>query len=158
MPAQTSLRVKFTCWSFVPLLLVVAAAAAPYCLSRGYLAGWFSLQRGFALVCHQDPERSFWIFGAPLAICARCLGIYFGAAIGLLLQASRRIALQFLVIAAALNLLDWLAELLDLHGNWMLMRFVLGFALGAAGALLISSAIDRRGKPMVRDCRLNTAN
>jgi len=29
-------------------------------------------------VCHQMPERSFWLAGAPLAVCARCIGLYAG--------------------------------------------------------------------------------
>jgi uncharacterized membrane protein len=101
----------------------------------------FALQRGFSVVCHQRPERSFWIFGAPVAVCARCLGIYLGAAIGLFFRASRRLAMRLLIAAAALNLLDVATEFGGLHGNWMAVRFALGVALGAAGGLVISSAI-----------------
>ena len=36
-----------------------------------------------SLVCHQRPERSFHVAGAQLPVCARCLGIYAGAAFGL---------------------------------------------------------------------------
>jgi hypothetical protein len=36
-----------------------------------------------AHVCHQRPERSFHLAGAPLPICARCLGLHTGAALGL---------------------------------------------------------------------------
>src|SRR5262245_2115960 len=32
------------------------------------------------LVCHQRPERSFHLFGVQMPVCARCLGIYGGAA------------------------------------------------------------------------------
>ena len=31
-------------------------------------------------ICHQRPERSFHLFAAQLPVCARCLGIYAGAA------------------------------------------------------------------------------
>src|SRR5258708_567289 len=33
------------------------------------------------LICHQRPERSFFLFGAQLPVCARCAGIYAGAAV-----------------------------------------------------------------------------
>lgn len=33
-----------------------------------------------AVVCHQRPERSFRLAGQPMAVCARCLGMYAGAA------------------------------------------------------------------------------
>jgi uncharacterized membrane protein len=41
-----------------------------------YLAG--------SLVCHQQPERSFHRDGAQLPVCARCLGLYVGAGLGVL--------------------------------------------------------------------------
>jgi uncharacterized membrane protein len=33
-----------------------------------------------AAICHQRPERSFHLAAAPLPVCARCAGIYVGAA------------------------------------------------------------------------------
>jgi len=33
-----------------------------------------------SLVCHQRPERSFYIWGHQMPVCARCTGIYAGAA------------------------------------------------------------------------------
>jgi predicted membrane protein DUF2085 len=41
------------------------------------------------LICHQLPARSFHVWGAALPVCARCSGIYLGAAIAALLRASR---------------------------------------------------------------------
>jgi hypothetical protein len=49
--------------------------------------------------------------------------------------------MRLLIAAAALNLLDVATEFGGLHGNWMAVRFALGVALGAAGGLVISSAI-----------------
>jgi uncharacterized membrane protein len=137
-----NLIVRWNSWMLAPIALVVAVLAAPYFLTHGFLPIGFALQRAFALVCHQRPERSFWIFGAPVAVCARSLGIYLGAAIGLLFRTSRRLALQLLSIAATLNLLDVATEFARMHGNWMGVRFALGVALGAAGGLVISSAME----------------
>lgn len=33
-------------------------------------------------VCHQIPARSFHLFGQPLAVCHRCLGLYVGFTLG----------------------------------------------------------------------------
>jgi uncharacterized membrane protein len=136
---RSSLR--WSCWSFLPLALATVVLAVPYLLSHGYVVG-LVVQRAFSLVCHQRPERSFWMFGAPVAVCARCLGIYLGAAIGLLLRTSRSLAMRLLVVGAFVNLLDAAAEAAGLHGNWMTARFFLGFALGAAAALLVSSSMQ----------------
>lgn len=40
---------------------------------------------GYAL-CHQIPERTFKINGQPIALCARCTGMYVGAMLGILYQ------------------------------------------------------------------------
>ncbi len=135
------LRIQRTWWMVIPLGLAGAVVAAPYALTHGFPLLGFAIRRGFALVCHQRPDRSFWVFGARVAICARCLGIYLGAAMGFLLRTRRRAALQFLIGAAILNLVDVGTELAGLHGNWPLVRFALGICLGAAGALLISSSM-----------------
>ena len=39
----------------------------------------------FSPTCHQIPSRCFNVFGYPLAVCARCLGIYAGFSIGTLI-------------------------------------------------------------------------
>ena len=35
-----------------------------------------------SLICHQRPERSFWLTGVQLPVCARCIGIYAGVVLG----------------------------------------------------------------------------
>ncbi|MGA2905815.1 MAG: DUF2085 domain-containing protein [Candidatus Korobacteraceae bacterium] len=138
---------RWNWWALVAIAIVAAALAVPYALTHGFLALGLVLQRGFGLVCHQRPERCFWVFGAPVAVCARCLGIYIGAAIGLLMRTSRSIALRLAAIAAAINLLDGITEVAGLHGNWMAVRFALGLLLGAVGALLISSSVGQEDVP-----------
>jgi uncharacterized membrane protein len=144
MTAHTNRRLLRNGWGLVPLLLTLTVIGVPYLLTHGLPVAAMVLHSGFALVCHQQPERCFWIFGAPVAVCTRCLGIYLGASIGLLLHTSRRLAFQLLMIAAALNLLDVLTEFAGLHGNWLALRFVLGLSLGVTAALLVSSSIELR--------------
>ncbi|MDH5624026.1 MAG: DUF2085 domain-containing protein, partial [Candidatus Bathyarchaeota archaeon] len=42
------------------------------------------------LVCHQLPERTLWIGGRYLPVCARCTGAYLGFYIGYLLLPMRK--------------------------------------------------------------------
>jgi uncharacterized membrane protein len=56
------------------VLLIVTPLLPPPLSGALYAAG--------SLICHQRPERSFHIAGAQLPVCARCIGIYGGAAIG----------------------------------------------------------------------------
>ena len=128
-------------YAIVPAMFAVVAVAVPWLMARAPGIG-LALQRGFALVCHQQPERSFVFFGGTVVVCARCLGTYFGAAVGLLWRVSRRVGWRCLLAAVIVSLLDGLAEAAGLHGNWMLARFALGWALGAAAAMLVAAHAD----------------
>src|SRR3989442_2697765 len=59
------------------LALLVAAPAAAF----GVPASGFAYALG-SLICHQRPERSFDLFAAQMPVCARCIGLYVGAATG----------------------------------------------------------------------------
>lgn len=57
--------------------------AAPWARAGGW-PGAGLLYAFFDPVCHQMPERSFWSFGHPWAVCHRCAGLYLGFVTGLL--------------------------------------------------------------------------
>ena len=63
-------------------LLVIApwfaaqAHAAP--IEGAFLFAVYAIGGG---ICHQRPERSFFLWAEQMPVCARCAGIYFGAAI-----------------------------------------------------------------------------
>src|SRR6516225_10755675 len=128
-------------YATAPAALGLVAIATPFVLRSIPMLG-VALQRGFALVCHQQPERSFFLFGGSVAVCARCLGIYLGAAVGLLVRVQRRLAMQLLIVAVSVNVLDRLAEFGGLHGNWMLMRLFLGIVLGTAAAMVFVASLE----------------
>ena len=125
--------------AIVPAIFAGMAVATPFLLHSLPALG-LALQRGFALVCHQQSQRSFFLFGGSVAVCARCLGTCLGASAGLLVRVPRSLARRWLMAAVAINALDWAAELSGVHGNWVSARFALGFALGVASAMLIASA------------------
>ena len=127
----------------LPSALAIAALAAPL-LSGHPLAAW-AIREFFSRVCHQEPARSFWLAGAPVAVCARCLGIYLGAAAGAWMGWSRRLAIRFLAVAAAVNGLDVASELAGLHGNWMDVRFAFGVALGVGMAAVVAGSLGSPG-------------
>lgn len=61
--------------------LVAAVFFAPWLASSGSsLAA--PLYRLFSHVCHQIPSRCFQIFGHPMPVCGRCLGVYLGLFFG----------------------------------------------------------------------------
>ena len=71
------------------LAAIVAAPLLPPLVSAVvYAAG--------SLVCHQIPERSFHLGGSQLAVCARCVGIYAGAAGGAVAALALRLPIHAL--------------------------------------------------------------
>jgi uncharacterized membrane protein len=109
---------------------------APYLKSRSLESNVF-LYALFSPLCHQIPSRSFFIFNYPLAVCARCLGIYFGffAGAGLFpfvrrfsnLTLPKTQTFVFFTFPAAL---DFIGNLLHLWGSSNGLRFGTGFIWG----------------------------
>lgn len=92
----------------------------------------------FSLICHQDPDRSFYLNQAPFAVCIRCTGIYLGAAAAVLLGLSpRNMAFRVAVYANAAEFALSLV-IIDLAP----LRFSCGAALGWYAAPIISSGIQ----------------
>ena len=76
-------------WALAALAVLWAAALplAAYAASQpeaGSPASYFALAvyAVGSVICHQRPERSFHLWAAQLPVCARCAGIYAGAAFG----------------------------------------------------------------------------
>lgn len=65
-----------------PLIALLAVGWVAVLLSAPFLPTLVAaLTYAFgSLICHQIPERSFHLQGFQLPVCARCLGIYSGAA------------------------------------------------------------------------------
>jgi len=57
---------------------------APYLRSQSSPFSGF-IYAIFSPTCHQIPSRCFYAFGYPAAVCARCLGIYSGFLLGVLI-------------------------------------------------------------------------
>lgn len=100
-----------------------------------------------SLLCHQCPERSFYLWGARFPVCARCTGIYAGAALGVLAALVRlkpamtsstaRVTLFAASLPAALTLVyEWTTGITP--ANWI--RALSGVVVGAAAAIVVMRA------------------
>jgi hypothetical protein len=92
-----------------------------------------SIRLAFSTVCHQNPTRCFWWCGAPMPVCARCLGVY----AGLFAASIRPIRAPATVIwaLAAASGLDWL---FGLAANGPRCALALSFTWLAGAGLLAS--------------------
>ena len=106
------------------------------------------------VICHQLPERSFFLDGRQLPVCARCTGLYVSGAIGFLgwviaklarggrgITVSPRAALAIVAGAAIPTAISYLTGVTGLWDGSNLMRAALAVPLGvAAGAVVAAVA------------------
>ena len=69
----------------VVVLLFGLIVVAPVAAASGHSTIARGIYGAFAMMCHQLPERSYFIDGHQVAVCARCTGVYAGFALMLLL-------------------------------------------------------------------------
>jgi uncharacterized membrane protein len=62
----------------LPLASFAASRPAP---ARWWYTAAFLIYGLGGVICHQLPERSFELWSAQMPVCARCTGIYAGAAV-----------------------------------------------------------------------------
>jgi uncharacterized membrane protein len=130
------------------LAFVALIFAAPLAEASGHPAiGWF-LYRAFAPLCHQIAERSFYAAGYPLAVCARCFGVYAGFTACLLLyplalslrrtEAPRR---GWLVLFALPCVVDFLINFATPWHNTHASRALTGAWLGAGAVFFVAPGL-----------------
>ena len=135
-------------WAAAAVLAVLGLSGlAPWAGAHGHEALAAAVYKGFSAACHQMPERSFHLWGLPLAVCARCAGLYVGAAAGVLLyplarDLSRRDAPArgWLLWAALPTSVDFALGLFGIWENTHLSRFLTALVLGGAAAFYVVPA------------------
>ena len=104
----------------------------------------------FGSICHQIPERSFFIAGEPFGVCSRCFGVYFGLFSGsALYPAVRRLddiepLPRFWLFLSLIPItVDWSLTVFGIWENTHLSRSLTGLVLGFACALyLVPAAVE----------------
>src|SRR3954465_90843 len=85
------IRVAFGALALLWPAALAAATRIAALPQRGDAAYLLSAALYFSagLLCHQRPERSFYLWGTQFPVCARCAGIYAGAALGVIAELVR---------------------------------------------------------------------
>jgi uncharacterized membrane protein len=130
----------------IPVVILGASALCSWAIARGASMQWRML---FRLMCHGKVERCLELFGAPMPICARCVGIYGGMLLGIvafwavpLLREKVMRTVAFL--CAAPLAIDGLTQLSGLRESTNDLRIATGIVAGLAFGLWILSAVERR--------------
>jgi uncharacterized membrane protein len=118
------------------LLLSLAAVAliilAPYLAYKEYTYFSDHIYQYFSSFCHQRPERSLFLWGYPLAVCARCTFIFIGILVGMVLYPlwfGKGVHYRTVIIFSVPVLVDGVTQLL-FRESTNTTRAVTGFLLG----------------------------
>jgi len=117
---------------------------APLALKAGFPFLGLTLYLGFTHLCHQIPERSFFIAEHPFAVCSRCFGLYAGFAAAALvyplvrsLRSTETPARKWLFVAATPMAIDFSIEFFGLGHNTHSTRFATGALIGAVAVFYV---------------------
>lgn len=118
--------------------------AAPILKENGFIVAASWIYSPFSYLCHQMSVRSFHVHDEPFAVCARCFGVYFGLAFGVLiyplvrslndLQPLPRI---LLLLSPVPTTVDFLLGYLGIWENTHLSRFLTASILGLGCAFFL---------------------
>ena len=141
-------------------LIVVAPVAA----ASGYSEVAIAIYRAFGMLCHQLPERSYFIDEHQLAVCSRCTGLYGGFALTLLLYPLIRSLRnpvfphpRWLLFAAVPLAIDFGVNFFGFWLNTHTSRLLTGALLGSAVVFYVMPGIielSLRHAPASREPRL----
>ncbi len=117
---------------FAPLLAASSSPLAEY------------VYRFFQPICHQRPERSFFLFGQKLAVCVRCSSMYFAFLVGGCLfpltrkWGTRRTPSRAILILALLPIVfEVAAEWAGLYTSTVWTRAITGGMFGYVVSLIL---------------------
>ena len=109
-----------------------------------------------SLICHQLPDRSFFLDGRQLPLCARCTGLYLaGAAGGLgwyVWKAARgwrrfnvppRVALAIVIGAALPTALSYFTGISGIWDGSNLTRALLAVPLGLSAGAVVAAVVTK---------------
>lgn len=125
----------------------VAGLITPSILESRGLGGATALRTIYSPLCHQIPQRSLVAWNSPVAVCARCAGLYVGGAIGLLLSAGLFVGRRdgfpriLFFVALAPTAIDALLPWVGLPALSNVPRFWLALPAGFVAALFLAVGI-----------------
>jgi uncharacterized membrane protein len=145
---SSSLNLRYAVFLIAVSFWCALILFAPWLASNEHVFSSGLIYLFFSKICHQIPERSFFIFGKQLAVCSRCAGLYLGFLVGAILYPtlfkynrdwipSRKLFILPLILIS----IDILIRVLHLAENTFASRFSTGIILGASTALFVVPGI-----------------
>jgi len=147
VPQVTIDRRPLVMWAIVAagaLAMMSLIIGAPLALNAGHPFLGQTIYRAFSYICHQIPERSFFIAEHQFAVCARCTGLYAGFTVATViyplvksLRHTEAPARKWLFIAATPLAVDFTLGFLGIWNNTHFSRFATGALLGSVAVFYV---------------------
>lgn len=147
IPQTLSNRLPLLLWLMVAagsLLVLAMIVGAPLAIQSGHPFWGLTIYRAFSYVCHQIPERSFFIAEHQFAVCARCTGLYTGFTVSTVfyplvrsLRQTNAPPRKWLFVAAAPLTIDFALGFFGIWHNTHFSRFSTGALLGAVAVFYV---------------------
>jgi uncharacterized membrane protein len=147
IPQTDTSRRPLVMWFIVAagsLAVMSLIIGAPIALEAGHPFWALTIYRAFSYVCHQIPERSFFVEGHPFAVCSRCTGLYAGFTVAAVayplvrsLKQTEAPARKWLFMAAAPLAIDFTVGFLGIWNNTHFSRFASGALLGSVAVFYV---------------------
>jgi uncharacterized membrane protein len=94
-----------------------------------------------SLICHQLPDRSFHLHGVQLPVCARCVGVYGGAAVGSVAGATAAGRRWLVWCQPATRSINWIATALAAIPTLVTFALEWGFGWPISNAVRAIAAL-----------------
>ena len=122
------------------LRMALLVGATLWCLTilAAPALGLASVYRFFSIICHQEPERSWQIFGKSLPVCIRCASIYFAFAASLWLGMKTNV--RWLRIAVCLMLCEFVIARVFVDAT--ILRSMSGILIGLTAAPFVKQGVE----------------
>ncbi len=127
---------------------VFAIVLTPVAKANGFTGISTPIYHFYSYICHQIPDRSFYVEGAQFGVCSRCFGVYFGILFGFVIYPLWRrideiepLPRFWLFLSLIPIAVDWSLTIFGIWENTHLSRFITGLILGVACATFIIPAL-----------------
>lgn len=100
------------------------------------------MEFGNRLGCHQMPERSFFIKGYQMPICARCTGVLISSTFAIIIFFWYKPSILVSTLLCIIMFMDWLLQRVGIRSSTNIRRLITGL-LGGYGFMTLQMYLYR---------------